>query len=204
MKLYVSGRTPNPRRVKIVLAEKGVEIPTVELDITKMEHKDAQHLARNAVGEVPVLELDDGRHLAESVAICRYFEALYPEPPLFGVDPLDGAFVEMWNRRLELKLYEPIRTIFRHSHPAMAQLELPQVPEWAEANRPKLSECLGWLDRELATREFIAGDRFSFADITGIVALDFMRVIRTPVPEEHCNLMRWREAMHARPSVSGQ
>jgi glutathione S-transferase len=182
------------------LAEKGVEIPKVEIDITVGAHKTPEYLAKTGMPHVPALELEDGTVLTESVAICRYIEALHPAPPLFGADPLEAAVIEMWHRRVELYLMLPIAQVFRHSNPNMAALE-DQVPEWAEANRPRVLTGLAMLERRLNAAPFIGGARFSVADITAVVALDFMRVIRTPVPEEMTALTAWLEAARARPSV---
>jgi glutathione S-transferase len=202
MKLYVSGRTPNPRRVSVFLAEKGLHIERVDLDIMKEEHKDAGFVAMNPWQRVPVLVLDDGTAICESIAICRYVEALHPMPPLFGTTPTSQALIEMWNRRLELNLLAQIAAIFRHSHPAMAHLEVPQVPAWAQANRPKVDESLAILDRELANREFIAGDTYSVADITGLIALDFMKPVKLTIPDGLDHIRRWHETLRARPSGS--
>ena len=125
-----------------------------------------------------MLELDDGTVLCESVAICRYFEEMHPEPALFGRGALGKAQVEMWQRRMELNLFLPVSQAFRHIHPAMKEWEVPQVPEWGEANKPKALDFLVLLDAELALREFAAGDEFSIADITGLVAIDFMKPAR--------------------------
>ncbi|MCT8971105.1 glutathione S-transferase family protein [Microbaculum marinisediminis] len=201
MKLYTSTRAPNPRRVDIFLAEKGIEVPRVEIDIMKQEHKAPDFIARNPMMRVPVLELDDGTHIAESIAICRYFEELQPAPPLFGVDMLDRALVEMWQRRMELDLMVPVAMAFRHTHPAMAELETPQVAEWGEVNKPRIFTMLDWLDGELADRPFIAGQRYTVADITALVAIDFMRPVRLGVPESCTNVLRWYADVSGRPSA---
>lgn len=201
MKLYDGGRAPNPRRVRIFLAEKGIEVPLVPVDMAAMGHKSAEIASKNPLQKLPVLELDDGTILAESVAICRYFEELHPEPALFGQGALGRAQVEMWNRRMELAFMSAVAAAFRHIHPAMKDWEVPQVPEWGEANKPKALSFLAFLDRELETREFIAGDCFSIADITGNVAMDFMKPAKLVIPEELTNVLRWRAAMSARPSM---
>lgn len=201
MKIIEDGRAPNPRRVRIFLAEKGVSLPFEQIDINKEEHKAAGFGALNPMQRVPVLILEDGAALTESVAICRYFELLNPEPPLMGRGALDQARVEMWNRRMELNLFFPVAHVFRHSHPAMARLEQPQVPAWAEANRPRVIEMLQLLDNELASRPFIAGDRYTIADITALVAIDFMKPARLKRPENLQHLQRWHEAVSSRPSA---
>jgi glutathione S-transferase len=182
------------------LAEKGVEIPKVEIDITKNQHKTPEYLAKTGLPHVPALELEDGTVLTESIAICRYVEALHPDPPLFGVDPLEAAVIEMWQRRVELYLLFPIAQVFRHSNPNMATLE-DQVPDWAEANRPRVQKGLAMLERRLGEARHVGGARFSVADITATVALEFIRVIRTPIPEEMTALTAWLAAMRARPSL---
>lgn len=202
MKLFDGGRAPNPRRVRIFLAEKGLEVPLVRVDMAALEHKQAEVSARNPLQRLPVLELDDGTILTESVAICRYFEELHPEPALFGRGALGKALVEMWQRRIELNLFQPVGFAFRHIHPAMKEWEIPQVPEWGEVNKPKVLDFLGLLDRELAAREFAAGDDFTIADITGLVAIDFMKPARIVVPEEFGSVWRWYRSLAARPSAT--
>lgn len=201
MKLFDGGRAPNPRRVRIFLAEKGVDIPLVPVDMAAFGHKGEAITSRNPLQRLPVLELDDGTILCESIAICRYIEALHPEPALFGRGALGQALVEMWQRRMELVLFHSVAQAFRHIHPAMRDWEVPQVPEWGEANKPKALEFLAILDRELATREFIAGDDYTVADITGLVALDFMKPARISVPPELTNVLRWQKAISERPSA---
>src|SRR5262249_516075 len=166
MKLYDSKLAPNPRRARIFLAEKGISVPTEQIDITTQQHKTPEYTAINPMQRMPALVLDDGIIITESIAICRYFEMLHPEPPLFAVGPKDAAVVEMWNRRAEMNFFANVAAVFRHTHPAMKELEVPQVPAWAEANRPRVVWFLEMLDRELATREFVAGDRYTVADIT--------------------------------------
>lgn len=202
MKLYDGGRAPNPRRVRIFLAEKGIEVPLVPVDMAAMEHKSDTVSSRNPLQRLPVLELDDGTILTESVAICRYFEELHPEPALFGTGALGKATVEMWNRRLELNLFAAVAAAFRHVHPAMKEWEVPQVPEWGEINKPKVIAFLEMMDKELASREFAAGDAFSIADITGLVAMDFMKPAKIALPENLTNVLRWKAALTARPSAT--
>src|SRR5215213_1190470 len=202
MQLYDGGRAPNPRRVRIFLAEKGISVPTEQVDLGSLKHKAAEFAAINPLQRVPALVLDDGRVLSESIAICRYFEALHPEPALFGRGPLEEAWVEMWQRRLELHLLFPVAHVFRNLHPAMKEMEVPQVPAWAEANKPRIADFLCFLDREFAERQFIASDRFTVADITGLVALDFMKPAKLSVDEGLVNVRRWHAALSARPSAA--
>jgi glutathione S-transferase len=202
MKLYDGGRAPSPRRVRIFLAEKGIELPRVPVDLAKLEQKSESFRALNPLQRVPVLVLDDDTVITETMAICRYFEALRPAPNLFGHDALEIAKVEMWNRRIELGLYSAVQAVFRHGHPAMAKMQVPQVAEWAEINRPRVTEFLELLDSELAGRKFVAGDRFSVADITGLVAIDFMKPAKLELPEPYRHVRRWHAEISARPSAA--
>ena len=201
MKLYDGGRAPNPRRVRIFLAEKGIDVPLVPIDMGAMGHRSQEITERNPLQRLPVLELDDGTILTESVAICRYFEELHPEPALFGEGALGKAKVEMWQRRMEMHFLLTVANAFRHTHPAMKEWEVPQVAEWGEANRPKAIEFLNLLDRDMADREFIAGDSYSIADITGMIGIDFMKPARIELPQELSNVRRWYEAVSSRPSA---
>jgi glutathione S-transferase len=200
MKLYDGGRAPNPRRVRIFLAEKAMSLPVEKIDLANLEHKTAEFTALNPLQRVPVLVLDDGTVITESIAICRYIEGLRPEPPLFGRGALEEALVEMWNRRVELNLYQAVSAVFRHTHPAMKDLES-QIPEWGEANRPRVFDFLRLLDRELKNRLFVAGDHYSIADITALVAVDFMRPAKLIMPEELANLRRWHAQVSERSSA---
>lgn len=201
MKLFDGGRAPNPRRVRIFLAEKGIEVPIAPVDMGAMEHRGGEVSSRNPLQRLPVLELDDGTVICESVAICRYFEEIHPEPALFGQGAVGKAQVEMWQRRMEFNLLFPVAQAFRHIHPAMKEWEVPQIAEWGEANKPKAIEFLRLLDDELERREFVADD-YSIADITGLVAMDFMKPARIVVPEELSNVTRWHRAMSGRPSAA--
>jgi glutathione S-transferase len=201
VKILQTQGAPNPRRVRIFLAEKGIQVPFEELDLMKGALKTPEFTKVNKLQRVPVLILDDGTPIAETMAICRYFEALQPEPALFGKGPREGAIVEMWNRRMELNVLQCVAHAFRHLHPAMAQLEVPQVAAWGEANKPRALEMLAILDDELAGRPFIAGSDFSVADITALVAVDFMKVARIQRPPELKNLERWHQSVSARPSA---
>ncbi len=202
MKLYDGGRAPNPRRVRVFLAEKGIKIPAEQVDLGSLQQRSEAYTAINPMQRVPALVLDDGTVITESIAICRYFEALQPDPPLFGRGALDSALVEMWNRRAELHLFLPVSHIFRHLHPAMAQMESPQVPDWGEANKPRVMAFLQFLDGELKDRAYLAGADYSVADITAMVAIDFMRVSKLAMPETFANLKRWHQAVSARPSAA--
>ena len=201
MKLYDLKNAPNPRRVKIFLAEKKISVPIEELDIETRQHQTPAFLAKNPLGQLPVLELDDGTVLCESAAICRYFEEMVPEPPLFGRSTLERAQVEMWNRRMELELLLPVIDVFVHTHPFWVG-KREQMPAWGEERRKQLIERMRWLDRELAGREFIGVDRYNMADITAQVALLTARgAMKIAIPEDHKNLARWWGAVTKRPTA---
>jgi len=202
MKLFDGGRAPNPRRVRVFLAEKGLEVPLVPVDMGALGHRQEPVSSRNPLQRLPVLELDDGTIITESVAICRYFEELHSQPALFGEGALGKAQVEMWQRRMEFNLLSCVAQAFRHIHPAMKEWEIPQIPEWGKANKPKAVEFLKLLDAELAGREFAAGDSYSIADITGLIAIDFMKPARIKVPEDCTNVLRWHGAISSRPSAA--
>lgn len=201
MKILQTKMAPNPRRVRIFLAEKGIEVPFEEVDLMKGGLKTPEFTKLNRFQRVPVLLLDDGTAIAETMAICRYFEETKPQPALFGEGAAGRALVEMWNRRMELNLFFNVAQSFRHLHPAMASLEVPQVAAWGEACKPKAQEVLQYLDEELANRRFIAGPAYSVADITALVALDFMKPARVERPANLKHLARWHEEVSARPSA---
>lgn len=201
MKILETRQAPNPRRVRIFLAEKGITVPFEEIDLMKGELKTPEFTKLNSFQRVPVLLLDDATVISETMAICRYFEEQQPEPPLLGTGALGKAQVEMWNRRVELGLLFHVSQVFRHLHPAMAHLEVPQVKEWGEANRAKALEVLSILDEQLDSLPYIAGKSFSVADITALVAIDFMRPARIERPASLKNVARWHAEVAARPSA---
>jgi glutathione S-transferase len=201
MRLFDGGRVPNARRVRIFLAEKGLSVPLAPVDLGKMEHRSEAFLALNPLGRVPMLELDDGTILTESIAICRYFEALHPAPPLFGTGALGMAQVEMWNRRAEFELYFAVQEAFRHLHPGMAAVEVPQIAAWGEVNKARALPAMALLDWQLAHHPFLAGDAFSVADITALVSIDFLKAARIPMPADLPHLARWHAEVSARPSA---
>lgn len=201
MKIIEDARAPNPRRVRIFLAEKGVAMDYEQVDITQFEHKQPGFTELNSLQQVPVLVLDDGSVISESMAICRYFEEVQPEPALMGVGPEGKARTEMWARRMELNLLFPVAQIFRHLHPAMKEMEKPQVPQWAEVNRPRVLTMLSLLNEELDARPFIAGNEYSVADITALVAVGFMKPAKIERPDNLPNLDRWHSEVSARPSA---
>ena len=201
MRLFDGGKAPNPRRVRMFLAEKGISVELVPVDMGALGHKSDAIRARNPLQRLPVLELDDGTNLSESVAICRYFEELHPDPPLFGVDARDRAIVEMWNRRVEISYFLSVGAAFRHIHPAMREWEIPQLPEWGEINKPKAVEFLRFMNDDLSGRAFVAGDRFTIADITMFIAFQFMKPARIQCPPEFTHVLRWYQDIAARPSA---
>jgi len=203
MKLYEDSRAPNPRRVRIFLAEKSIEVDRQQVEIMSKVHLGDDMMELNPFAGVPFLVLDDGQVISETIAICRYFEELNPEPNLFGKGALEIAMIEMWQRRIELGLFYTVAQAFRHSNPYMAELEVPQVPDWANANFERIDSILDKLDTVLSRQEYIAGDRYSVADITALVAIDFMRIIKKKLTDQHSNLSRWHTQVAARPgSVS--
>jgi glutathione S-transferase len=200
MKIHESHNAPNPRRVRMFLAEKGIEVPYEEIDIVKAVNRSEDFRKKNPLGTVPVLELDDGTCISESVAICRYFEELHPQPPLFGIDAKQRALVEMWNRRMEFNVLQAIADTFRQRHDFFKG-RIRQLPEYAEVQRLNAEDGLAWLDRELGAHRFVAGDQFSIADITAVVAIDFGRVSKIAVKPDQKNLARWHAEVSARPSA---
>ncbi len=201
MHIIETHAAPSPRRVNIFLAEKGISVPREEINMMTDDLKSGDFAKLNPWHRVPVLVLDDGRAISETVAICRYFEEIQPDPPLFGVGPVGKAEVEMWNRRIELGLHSAVFSAFRHLHPKMAHLEVPQVPEWGEANKQKMPAELKRLDERLSESRFIAGDNYSIADITALVAIDFMKPARLGTPDAFSNVVRWHAEVSARPSA---
>ena len=200
MIFYDGGGAPNPRRVRVFLSEKNIEIQVKSIDIMKGDHKKNDYKKISPLSQVPALELDDGSYITESIAICRYLEALNPEPNLFGSDPSEIANIEMWQRRLELLLMIPIASVFRHGHPAMAHLE-DQVPEWSEANKPKVVKFLRWLDIQIAGKEFICSDRYTVADITAFICFEFAKWPKISIPDDCEKLNKYYKRLLDRPSA---
>jgi glutathione S-transferase len=201
MKLYNHAHAPNPRRVRIFAAEKGIELAPEEVDILAGQSRTSEFLAKNSSGAVPVLELDDGSHLSESVAICRYLEGLHPEPNLLGRDLREQVEIERWNRRMELELFAPIGRTFQNTNPIF-QRRIKQLPEYGEAQRAVVYQRLERMDHELDRHEFIASDRFTIADITAFVAIDFGgRFADIHIAPSMAHLTRWHEAVSKRTSA---
>jgi glutathione S-transferase len=202
MRIIETRSAPNPRRVRIFLAEKDIEVPFEEVDLMAGTLRSPQFTALNPMQRVPILILDDGTVISESVAICRYFEEIAPRPALFGEGPVGRASVEMWNRRVEFGLFGTVAAVFRHLHPKMSHLEVPQVAQWGEANKAKVAEMLHLLDAVLADRPFIAGPNYSIADITALVAIDFMKPARLDMPPGLANVVRWHGEVSERQSAA--
>ncbi len=202
MKLYNAPLpAPNPRRVRMFLAEKGISVPLVDIALLKREHKSPEHLARNSLGQVPTLELDDGKTISETVAICRYFESLHPAPLLFGKDAFEQAIVDQWIRRVEFAVMTPVGMFWRHAHPFTAAVVVPQYKEFGESNRALYERALGWLDGELKGREFLATGDYTIADICLLSTIDFAGWIGLAVPEGVGNVRAWHERVTARLSA---
>lgn len=202
MKIIETNSAPNPRRVRIFLAEKGISVPFEQRNLMSGELKEAPFSAINPLQRVPVLVLDDGTAISESVAICRYFEELQPNPPLFGSGPLQRAMIEMWQRRAELGLLSHVAQAFRHLHPKMSQLEVPQIAAWGETNKDKAIEMMKIFDHQLRQNRFVAGADYSIADITAMVAIDFTKPAKIGMPDDLESLKRWYGEVSARPSAA--
>src|SRR5262245_25473708 len=201
MLLYHDPRAPNPRRVRMFLAEKGVAYDTIEVSIAAAAHQTVEFRKKNPLSLLPVLELADGKVLRESMAICRYVEELHPEPNLFGADSWERAQVEQWNRHAELELLFPIAQVFRNSH-AFWVGRIKQAPEFAAIMREHVAVRFDWLDGELANRPYFAGARFSVADITALCAIDFGKVSNIRIdPATHPQLAAWHARVSERPAT---
>ena len=202
MKLYGEDNpAPNPRRVRIFLAEKGLDLPQQRVPLRERAHQAPEFLAKNSLGQVPALELDDGTVIAESVAICRYIEGEHPAPALFGRTAREKAVVEMWTRRIEFQVMMPISQVWRHAHPYTAAL-LTQYKDFGESNREHAERAFRWLDRELDGKAFIAGEAFTIADIVALTTIDFGKFIGVLPPEDCANLADWHQRVSAGPSAA--
>ena len=192
---------PNPRRVRMFLAEKGIDLPETPVNLMTREHKSPEFRARNSLGQIPALELDDGTVIAETVSICRYFEELQPDPPLFGTGAVGRAQVDMWIRRVEFVVMAPVGAFWRHAHPRTAAL-LTQYKDYGLSNRDAYAAALKWLDRELEGRSFVAGEAFGMADICLLSTVDFATWIGLDMPAELAALAGWHARVSARPSAA--
>jgi glutathione S-transferase len=206
MKLYIAQGAPNPRRVTMFLAEKNITgIDLVNVDLNALEHKSETYLAKSPLAKVPALELDDGRVLTETRAICTYLEGLYPEPNLMGVDFDERAFIEMADRRVEWSLLLGIANSVRHTHPGLAVLEQPQFADFGHAQAQKVLEVARWFDQVLERQPWIAGARFTVADITAFCAIEFAKLMKfKPSAQGMPALQAWRDRVAERPSVKAR
>lgn len=201
MKLY-DAKTPNTLRVQVFLAEKGIEVSRQTVDVMGGGTRTPEFLALNALGELPVLELDGGRILTESVAICRYFEELYPTPRLMGESAYEQGLIEMWNRRMEIHVFGPIGNVARHTFAFFAD-KVEQNPDYAAAEMRVFDRAWAWLDRELADgRPFIAGNSFTIADITGMAVLFVCDIMNKALPDDLKQVKRWEKEIRSRPSLA--
>ncbi|MET0333003.1 MAG: glutathione S-transferase family protein [Rhizobacter sp.] len=202
MKLYNAPiPAPNPRRVRIFLAEKGVSIPLEDVSIRDRAHKAPEFKQKNSLGQLPVLELDNGTHLSESVSICRYLEELHPTPALFGNNAVERAHVDMWIRRIEMTVMTPVGAVWVHTHPYTSRLGT-QYKDYGESNRERYAKALQWFDRELEGREFVTGSTYTMADIIAVVAIDFATFVGLPMTTDTPHLAAWHTRVSARPSAS--
>ena len=201
MKIYDDTRAPNPRRVRIYLAEKGIDVPLEQTPVMERANRTEAFKEKNALQQIPVLELDDGTCIAESLAICRYFEAANPNNPLFGSTPLEQAEVEMWNRRIEFQLLGTVGAYWRHCHPLTAALG-GQIREAGEAGKKRAEFILSWLNEDLEGRDYFAGDCFTVADITALCVIDFATFVGIPIPDDAANLKAWHDRVSSRPSAT--
>jgi glutathione S-transferase len=202
VKLYNEANpAPNPRRVRIFLAEKSISIPLVHVPMREGAHKSPEFKAKNSLGQVPVLELDDGSTLSESIAICRYLEELHPAPTLFGNDPWQRAVIEMWMRRIELQLGNRIGAVWINTHKYTAGLGT-QYKDYGEAMRVRALEMMRWLDGEIAGHDFLCSDQYSMADIVALTTIDFGQFIGIEMPEDLAHLRAWHSRVSARPSAA--
>jgi glutathione S-transferase len=202
MKLYNEHNpAPNPRRVRIFLAEKAISVPLVHVPMRQGAHKSAEFLLKNSLGQVPVLELDNGSTLSESIAICRYLEDVHPAPALFGNDAWQRARVEMWMRRIEFALMSRIGAVWINTHPYTAHLGT-QYKDYGEASRVRSIKAMHWLNDELKGRDFLATGTFSMADIVALTTIDFATFIGIETPAELAHLHAWHARVSARPSAA--
>lgn len=201
MKFYDLPPSPNARRVRIFMAEKGIEIPTEVVNMMTGENQTPEYLAKNSLGKMPMLELDDGTCICESAAICRYLEELHPEPALMGKNAVERALVEMWARRMELEILIPMVTVFIHTG-EMWKGRVTQIPEMAELASTNVKSRMEWLEKELQGKEFIAGEDYTVADI--VAQCGFLMgkaAVGIRIPEEMSNLSAWWSRVSSRPSA---
>lgn len=202
MRLFEHKSFPNPRRVRVFAAEKGLQIECVHIDLLSGEHLRAEHLKRNPYGAVPTLELDDGTCISECAAICRYIESRYPHPLLMGATPRQRAIIEMWDRRVENGVLGAVVSYFHHGLPGVSGDNRYRNKEWGQHNLVRITEEMRRLDRQLSEHQYIAGAKFSIADITAVCAVDFALAVDVEVPVDCIHLQRWYRTVTSRPSTS--
>ncbi len=202
MKLYDNAAFTSPRRVRIFLAEKGIDIPREEVDVLAGEHRSSEYLAMNPDGTIPLLELDNGEYISETVAISRFFEHSCPQPPLMGNSAEEKARIEMWQRRIENRLTNSVATYFHHATEGLGERDRYRNPEWGQKNRIVAIEAMKQLDSQLEGNEFVAGDSYSIADITALCAIDFARAVDIPIPDDCPQLERWYQQVSQRESAA--
>jgi glutathione S-transferase len=207
MKFYDCATAPSPRRVRIFLAEKGISVPTVQVDLRNNEQLTDAFRAVNPDATVPALELDDGTHINDAIGICVYFEAIHPQPPLIGESAEEKAVIVAWQREVERNGFYAVMEAFRNWARGLKGRALPgphdyeQIPALAERGRLRITHFFEQMNERLGQSEFIAGPRYSIADITGLVVVDFAQSVKMTPPEEHKDLRRWHAAVSARPSA---
>jgi glutathione S-transferase len=203
MKLYNENYpAPNPRKVRIYLAEKGLKVDLVHVPMAQRAHKAADFLAKNSLGQLPVLETDDGRFISESIAICRYLEALHPETPMFGRTPYEQAMVEMWIRRPEFRLWAPMSQVWRNADARTEHVVKVRLKEFGEHSREVVADAMRWIDSELADgREFLTGERFTMADIVLLCGVDFAKFVKMDMPDDAKHLRNWHARVSSRPTA---
>ncbi len=203
MKLYNENYpAPNPRKVRMFLAEKGLSVELVHVPMKDRAHKAPDFLVKNSLGQLPVLETDDGHFISESVAICRYLEELHPAKPLFGYTALDKAAIEMWIKRVEFRLWAPMSQVWRNDDPRTEHVVKVRFKDFGEYSRTQVAEAMSWIDRELGDgRQFLAGKEFSMADIVLLCGIDFAKFVNMPIPGNAANLTRWHAVVSARPTA---
>ncbi len=203
MKIHEYNGFPGPRRVRMFLAEKGIDsIEFEQVDVPAGEHRKDTFLSKNPYGTVPVLETADGQYISETVAICRYFEDVHPEPALMGDTPQKKAEIEMWQRRVEQTMYDTIATYFHQGTPGLGELETYQNAEWGHKNKERYEDALIRMDQHLEGKQYIAGDAYSVADITALCAIGYAGFVNMAIPPELENLTRWHSDVSSRPSAA--
>lgn len=210
MIFYDCSTAPSPRRVRIFIAEKGITIPTVQVDLGNREYVRSDFSSINPHQTVPVLELDDGTRLLDSNSISIFLDEMFPEPNLMGRTAIEKAVIAMWQRETDINGLMAVAECFRNSSKGLkgraltGAVDYEQIPELAERGRSRVRHFMSSLDHQLGLREYVAGDRFTVADITTLVTIDFARAIRERIPPEAKNLLRWHSSVSARPSVSNE